>query len=171
MTDDETREQDVAPREILSADDLRLPAVFGDAYDLVRRFADLLANEGVKRGLIGPREVPRLWERHIVNSAAVAGFLPEAGSVVDVGSGAGLPGVVLAAMRPDLRVILLEPMERRSVWLQEVVEALALTSVEVIRGRAEDMSQTLTVDVVTARAVAPMDRLVVWTLPLLPVGG
>lgn len=141
----------------------------GDAYPQLKQFHDLLAGHGVTRGLIGPREVPRLWDRHLLNSAAVAPLLPAAGTVIDVGSGAGLPGVVLACLRPDLHTILLEPMERRTAWLTEVVEALGLSSVEVVRRRAED--STLTADVVTARAVAPMDRLAGWTLPLLRPGG
>lgn len=145
-------------------------AFFGEQYDRLATFASMLADQGVTRGLIGPREVPRLWERHLINSASVVPLLPEAGTVVDVGSGAGFPGIVLAVMRPDLHVVLLEAMERRVTWLSEVVEALKLTSVEVVRARAED-SHAMSVDAVTARAVAPLDRLVGWTLPLLRVGG
>ena len=148
-----------------------LRAYLGAAYDKVAGFHDLLAQEGVTRGLIGPREVPRLWERHLMNSAAVAPFLPATGSVVDIGSGAGLPGVVLAAMRPELHVVLLEPMERRVTWLSEVVAALGLTSVEVVRGRADELHHKRLFDAVTARAVAPLDRLVTWSLPLLRQGG
>lgn len=146
-------------------------AYLGAAYVKVVGFHDLLAQEGVTRGLIGPREVPRLWERHLMNSAAVAPFLPATGSVVDIGSGAGLPGVVLAAMRPDLHVVLLEPMERRVTWLREVVSTLGLTSVEVVRGRADELHGKRLFDAVTARAVAPLDRLVAWSLPLLRQGG
>lgn len=153
----------------VSTEELR--AYLGTAYDLVAGFHDLLAQEGVTRGLIGPREVPKLWERHLMNSAAVAPFLPVAGSVVDIGSGAGLPGVVLAAMRPDLDVVLLEPMERRVTWLTEVVSTLGLTSVEVVRGRADELHGRRLFDVATARAVAPLDRLVTWSLPLLRQGG
>lgn len=141
----------------------------GDAYGAVQQFHDLLASHGVERGLIGPREVPRLWERHLLNSAAVAHLFPRGAQVVDVGSGAGLPGIVLGCLRPDLRLILLEPMQRRTTWLTEVVERLGLDAVEVRRGRAEDV--TLAVDAVTARAVAPLDRLAGWTLPLLRTGG
>lgn len=155
----------------LAADDPRVTELFGDAHETVVRFAALLADQGVLRGLIGPREVPRLWERHLVNSAAVVQFLPGSGTVIDVGTGAGLPGIVLAAMRPDLHVVLLDPMERRVTWLTEVVEQLGLPSVEVVRGRAEDMHGVLVADAVTARAVAPMDRLAGWTLPLLRAGG
>lgn len=164
-------EQDATSEDLLRADDARLPVLFGAAYPQMVQFANLLADEGVKRGLIGPREVPRLWERHLVNSAAVAAFLPTHGTVVDIGSGAGLPGVVLAAMRPDLHVVLLEPMERRATWLLEVVGALGLDSAEVVRGRAEELHGHLVAEVVTARAVAPMDRLATWSLPLLSAGG
>lgn len=141
------------------------------AYATLAAFHDLLAEEGVTRGLIGPREVPRLWERHLMNSAAVAPFLPQAGTVVDIGSGAGLPGIVLAAMRPEVHVVLLEPMERRVQWLLEVVGALGLTSVEVVRGRAEELHHKRLFDAATARAVAPLDRLALWALPLLRQGG
>jgi 16S rRNA (guanine527-N7)-methyltransferase len=158
-----------APQHPVSTEALR--AYLGTAYDKVAEFHDLLAQEGVTRGLIGPREAPRLWERHLMNSAAVAPFLPATGSVVDIGSGAGLPGVVLAAMRPDLHVVLLEPMERRVTWLMEVVSTLGLTSVEVVRGRADELHGKRLFDAVTARAVAPLDRLVTWSLPLLRQGG
>ena len=155
----------------LAGDDPRVVAFFGDAHETIAQFAALLADQGVIRGLIGPREVARLWERHLINSASVVSFLPASGTVIDVGSGAGLPGIVLAAIRPDLRVVLLEPMERRVAWLTEVVEQLGLGSVEILRGRAEDMQGTLVADAVTARAVAPLDRLAGWTLPLLRAGG
>ena len=159
------------PGGVLEGTDPRVVQLMGSAHEVVSAFAGMLADQGVTRGLIGPREVPRLWERHLVNSAAVAAFLPASATVLDVGTGAGLPGIVLAAMRPDQHIILLEPMERRVAWLREVVEALGLTSAEVLRGRAEELHRKLQVDVVTARAVAPMDRLARWTLPLLPAGG
>ncbi len=143
---------------------------FGDHYAAVDAYRAMLAGEGVRRGLIGPREVDRLWERHVLNSAAVAPFLPESGSLVDIGSGAGLPGVVLAAMRPDLDVVLLEPMARRTTWLTEVLEATGIRA-EVVRGRAEELHGRRTFDAATARAVAPMDRLAGWALPLLRPGG
>ena len=151
--------------------DPRLPAHFGDAWPAIERFHAMLRDEGVLRGLVGPREVGRLWERHLVNSAAVVPFLPDAGSIVDVGSGAGLPGVVIAAMRPRAQVVLLEPMERRTDWLSEVVAAIGLANVTVLRGRAEDQIGQLHADAVTARAVAALDKLYGWTLPLLRVGG
>lgn len=153
------------------ADDPRLPALFGTAWPAVRRFHDFLADQGVLRGLVGPREVTRLWERHLVNSAAVVPFLPEQGLVVDVGSGAGLPGVVVAAMRPDAEVVLLEPMERRTAWLGEVIRELGLDNARVLRGRAEEQIGGLRADAVTARAVAALEKLYPWTLPLLRIGG
>lgn len=155
----------------ITADTPGVREFLGAGFERVRLFGELLADQGVTRGLIGPREVPRLWDRHLLNSAAVAQFLPAGGSVVDVGTGAGLPGVVLACLRPDLHVVLLEPMERRVAWLDEIVEELDLTSTEVVRGRAEDVHLASLASAVTARAVAPMDRLARWTLPLLAVGG
>jgi 16S rRNA (guanine527-N7)-methyltransferase len=158
--------------------DAKLPAppeaaveLFGPALPLVRRYGELLAGPGVERGLIGPREVDRLWERHLMNCAAVAELIPEGAHVVDVGSGGGLPGIVLAATRADLRVTLLEPLLRRTVFLDECLDALELENAEVLRGRAEDWAGRMGADVVTARAVAPMDRLVGWCLPLLRRGG
>ncbi len=146
-------------------------AVFGPALDRVVRYADLLASAGVERGLLGPREVPRLWERHLLNCAAVADLVPPAASVVDLGSGAGLPGLVLALQRPDAAVTLLEPLLRRAVFLAECVERLSLRNVEVVRERAENWGGRPRVDVVTARAVAPLDRLAGWGLPLVRPGG
>ena len=142
-------------------------AVFGDRFGLSVRYAELLADAGVQRGLIGPREVPRLWERHILNCAVLGELLPEGASLCDVGSGAGLPGIPVALARPDVRITLLEPLLRRTTFLEEVVRELGLDNVTVLRGRAEEMVGTLSVDVVTARAVAPLDRLAGWGLPLL----
>lgn len=163
------------PDQVIEADPLqgdgRLPELFGPSWDAVSGFHHLLVDQGVLRGLVGPREVSRLWERHLVNSAAVVPFLPMTGQIVDVGSGAGLPGVVIAAMRPDAEVVLLEPMERRTDWLSEVVERLGLDNVRVLRGRAEDQVGSLRADAVTARAVAALAKLYPWTLPLLAVGG
>lgn len=152
----------------------RAKRVFGDHLDRAISFAQLLADHGVERGLIGPREVERLWDRHLLNSAVIAELLPQNCRVVDVGSGAGLPGIPLAIARPDLNLTLLEPMARRVAWLDEVVETLGLSSVTVVRGRAEEASvreQLSDVDVVTARAVAPLERLARWCLPLLKPGG
>jgi 16S rRNA (guanine527-N7)-methyltransferase len=142
--------------------------VFGERYADAVRYAELLADAGVRRGLIGPREVPRLWERHLLNCAVLSEVIPQGVSVCDVGSGAGLPGIPLALTRPDLSITLLEPLLRRTTFLEEVVRLLGLTEVTVVRGRAEEMVGKLpAVDVVTARAVAPLDRLAGWGLPLL----
>lgn len=145
-------------------------AYFGDSYGRVEAFAEMLADQGVLRGLIGPREVTRLWERHLLNSAAVAPFLPE-GTIVDVGSGAGLPGMVLAAMLPRRQVVLVEPMERRTTWLFEAAKACGIDNAVVVRGRAEEVRDVVEADVVTARAVASIDKLVKWSLPLLSARG
>jgi 16S rRNA (guanine527-N7)-methyltransferase len=148
-------------------------AVFGDRLPVAQQFADMLSEHGVRRGLIGPRELDRLWERHLLNSAVLAELLTPDCHVLDVGSGAGLPGIPLAIARPDLQLTLLEPMARRVAWLQEVITELALT-VEVVRGRAEEgpVRERLSgQEAVTARAVAPMERLSRWCLPLLRPGG
>lgn len=147
--------------------------VFGEGLPRARGFAALLAEQGVARGLIGPREVERLWERHLLNSAVLAELLPRNSRVVDVGSGAGLPGIPLAIARPDLELVLLEPMARRVEWLREVITELELTT-EVVRGRAEEEPVRERLggqDVVTARAVAPLGRLASWCLPLVRPGG
>lgn len=143
---------------------------FGDRFESVQAFAQLLAAEGETRGLIGPRELDRLWERHILNSAAVVPFLGE-GRIADVGSGAGLPGLVIAAMLPDREVTLIEPMERRVAWLEEAAAQVGLANVVVIRGRAEEVRDTVRADVVTARAVASIDKLIKWCEPLLAPEG
>lgn len=142
--------------------------VFGDRYADAVRYAELLAEAGVQRGLIGPREVPRLWERHLLNCAVLSEVVPEGVTVCDVGSGAGLPGIPLALVRDDLKITLLEPLLRRTNFLTEVVELLGLDHATVVRGRAEEVLGTLQpVHVVTARAVAPLDRLAGWGIPLL----
>lgn len=151
--------------------DPRSREILGLGYDGAATFARMLAAEGELRGLIGPRELPRLWRRHVVNSAAVAPYLPGSGSVIDVGSGAGLPGVVIALMRPDLQVHLVEPMQRRVTWLTEVAERLELGNVVVHGERAEDLHERLRADVVTARAVAALDKLARWTMPMVRLGG
>lgn len=145
--------------------------VFGNGLDQAVSYAELLATAGVERGLLGPREVARLWERHLLNCAVIAPVFGSSASVLDVGSGAGLPGVVLAIARPDLRVMLLEPLLRRVDFLTEAVAALRLPNVEVLRARAEDVHDRPGVDAVTARAVAPLDRLVRWCAPLVRAGG
>jgi len=146
--------------------------IFGQAIGQAHRYAELLATDGVTRGLIGPREADRLWERHLLNCAMVAELLPDRGELVDIGSGAGLPGIVLAMLRPSLRVILLEPLLRRSVFLEECVTELGLSNTEVVRARAEDKAAAhINADIATARAVAPLDRLTGWAAMLLRPGG
>jgi 16S rRNA (guanine527-N7)-methyltransferase len=147
-------------------------AVFGTALDAATRYVAMLAGDGVARGLIGPREVDRLWERHVLNSAALADAVPQGARVVDVGSGAGLPGIPLGLARPDLSIALVEPMARRVEFLTDVVSALG-TPWRIVRGRAEERSVVRAVgpvDVVTARAVAPLPRLVGWCRGLLTPG-
>ena len=148
--------------------------LFGDRLSLAVTYAELLIGDGVVRGLIGPREAPRIWERHLLNCAVVAEIIPPDARVIDVGSGAGLPGVVLAVARPDLSVVLLEPLARRAAFLSEVVSALGLAETTVVKARAEEWvrgSRHDRADVVTARALAPLDRLVAWCLPLVAAGG
>lgn len=143
-------------------------SLFADRFDLARRYAEHLTGSGAQRGLIGPREGPRLWSRHLVNCALVAPLVPQGSSVVDVGSGAGLPGLVLAIARPDLSVTLVEPLLRRTTWLEEVVEDLGL-DVRVLRARAQECG--VQADVVTARAVAPLEKLMSLCVPLVRPGG
>jgi 16S rRNA (guanine527-N7)-methyltransferase len=145
--------------------------VFGDALPVAERYTEFLAGPGVERGLIGPREVERLWDRHVLNCAVLTELLPHGANVIDVGSGAGLPGIVLAIMRPDISVTLLEPLLRRTVFLQECVTLLGLPHVTVRRARAEEVVGQYAADIVTARAVAPLERLAGWALPLLRPDG
>lgn len=154
-------------------DELEPPAaaavVFGDRLDLARRYCAALATAGAERGLIGPREVSRLWDRHILNCAVVGELMAEGATVVDIGSGAGLPGIPLAIARPDLRITLVEPLLRRTIFLSEFIESAGL-DVTVVRGRAEQsgvMKEAGGADVVTSRAVAPLAKLALWSLPLL----
>ena len=133
--------------------------MFGAAIGLAERYAELLAGPGVERGLIGPAETARLWDRHLINCAAVADLVPRPSALVDLGSGAGLPGLVLAMLLPDVQVVLLEPLDRRVAFLADCVRDLDLPNVTVRRGRAEDAAGEIAADVVTARAVAPLDRL------------
>jgi 16S rRNA (guanine527-N7)-methyltransferase len=146
-------------------------AIFGARLPLAERYVVLLGTAGLERGLIGPREAPRIWERHILNCAVVHPVIASGCSVADVGSGAGLPGVVLAIARPDLAVTLVEPMQRRTDFLTEVIADLGLSNISVRRARAEALAAELVVDVVTARAVAPLLQLARWTFPLLFMGG
>lgn len=143
-------------------------AVFGDRLHLARRYVEHLATSGVERGLVGPREGPRLWQRHVLNCALLAPLVPAGAAVIDVGSGAGLPGIVVALARPDLRVVLVEPLLRRTTWLEEVVADLGI-DVEVVRARAQECDRDA--DAVLSRAVAPLERLLGWCLPLVRPGG
>jgi 16S rRNA (guanine527-N7)-methyltransferase len=158
------------PPETPSAPELAR-GVFSDSLPVAEAYASRLATDGTVRGLIGPREVPRLWERHLVNCALVTELVGESASVCDIGSGAGLPGIVMAIRRPDLAVTLVEPLLRRTSFLTEVVEALGLANVEVVRARADALHGVRSFDVVTSRAVAPLDRLTGWSLPLVRSGG
>jgi len=148
------------------------------AQQSLARYAELLSTAGVERGLIGPREVPRLWDRHLLNCAVAVPLVPEGASVIDVGSGAGLPGIVWGIVRPDITVTCLEPLQRRATFLEEAVTELGLVGrVQVVRARAEDIVRgrgpvtSLRARIVTARAVAPLDRLAGWTVPLVQPGG
>lgn len=145
--------------------------VFGDRWPVAASYADLLAGDGVSRGLIGPREAPRLWKRHLFNCAVLGDLLAAGAEVCDIGSGAGLPGLVLAIQRSDLRLTLVEPLLRRTTFLTEAVKRLGLDNVTVVRERAENLHGTAGFDVVTSRAVAPLPRLLSWSLPLVRPGG
>lgn len=148
-------------------------AVFGARLGLAEEYARWLTVDGVRRGLVGPHESPRIWERHLLNCAVVAELVPAGASVIDVGSGAGLPGLVLAVARPDLSLVLVDAKERRTTFLTEVVAALRLGDrVAVVRARAEECPGRIPLsDVVTTRALAPLDRLAAWCLPLAVRGG
>ncbi|HYO17377.1 MAG TPA: 16S rRNA (guanine(527)-N(7))-methyltransferase RsmG [Dermatophilaceae bacterium] len=160
---------DVPPTD--DAVEQAIASVFGDRAPVARQYARLLAEQGVLRGLIGPREVDRLWDRHVLNCALVGDLIEADASVIDVGSGAGLPGLVLAIRRPDLRLTLVESMARRVQWLTDASEALGLENVVVRHGRAEDLNGIIHADVVIARAVAPLVQLLPWCLPLIRPGG
>ncbi|MGO1456717.1 16S rRNA (guanine(527)-N(7))-methyltransferase RsmG [Corynebacterium casei] len=148
--------------------------VFKDRLPLAEKYHELLATDGSTRGFIGPREVPRLWDRHLINCAVIGDVMEEGATIVDIGSGAGLPGIPLAIARPDLKITLIEPLLKRSVFLQEVVDKLALDNVTVIRGRAEEgpvKRAAAGADIVTSRAVAPLGKLAKWSLPLVRRAG
>jgi 16S rRNA (guanine527-N7)-methyltransferase len=147
------------------------PALFGSALPQAQKYAQLLIGTGVERGVVGPAEADRIWERHLLNCGAVARLVPTKCFLVDLGSGAGLPGIVLAILLPGVRVTLLEPMARRVDFLAECVADLGLGNAEVVRGRAEDLAGQLSADVVTARAVAPLEKLAGISLGLLRPGG
>jgi len=160
---------DVRGMSGLEAEPAVAATLFGDRIDAARAFTDALAREGEQRGLIGPLELPRLWTRHILNSAIAAPLFH--GRVADIGSGAGLPGLVLAIARPDVHWTLIEPMERRVTWLTEQVDELGLENVEILRARAEDVGRPGAFDVVTARAVSALRTLLPLTAPLVRDGG
>ncbi|GAA1335861.1 16S rRNA (guanine(527)-N(7))-methyltransferase RsmG [Arthrobacter roseus] len=145
--------------------------IFGDGLPLAERYVRHLATSGIERGLLGPREIPRLWGRHVLNCAVVAELIATDARVTDVGSGAGLPGMTFAIARPDLELTLVEPLDRRVQWLQEVVADLGLPNVRILRGRAEQFVGQITADVVTARAVSALTNLASLTMPLLKGGG
>lgn len=156
----------------LAPDPVVVAAIFPpERLPLLERYAALLATEGVTRGLIGPREVPRLWDRHLVNCGLLAPLVPRGARVADLGSGAGLPGLVLAIARPDLRVTLLEPMARRVAFLEEARSHLALEAVEIVRARAEQWVDPPSFDIVTARALAALPKLLTWAMPLVADDG
>ncbi|WP_298227897.1 16S rRNA (guanine(527)-N(7))-methyltransferase RsmG [Gryllotalpicola sp.] len=155
---------------MIEAEPAAAALLFADRIELAREFTRALGEHGEERGLIGPLEPSRLWSRHILNSA-IAAPLFRPGRAGDVGSGAGLPGLVLAIARPDVDFVLIEPMERRVAWLNEQVEALRLTNVDVVRGRGEDTRLGAPLDQVTARAVSALRTLLPATVPLLRPGG
>lgn len=165
---------DIAEAGLLAPPDPLLPAarrVFGSRLEAAEQLAALLAGPGVTRGLLGPREVSRLWDRHLLNCAVVGDRVPRSATVADVGSGAGLPGLALALARPDVRVTLIEPLQRRTAFLDAAVAALQLEGVEVVRARAEELHGRHTFAVVASRAVAPLDRLTRWCWPLVAPRG
>ena len=164
MTDDVSRET-TPPTPTMAA------GVFGSRLPMAEEYCRLLATDGVVRGLIGPREAPRLWDRHLLNCAVMAEAIEPGIDVADIGSGAGLPGLVIAIVRPDLTITLVEPLLRRTTFLEEVVSALGLTNVEIVRARAEELHGKREFTCVTSRAVAPMTRLLDWSMPLVRPGG
>lgn len=171
MSQNSPSEREQEPSAGLPAAPAAAATIFGDRLTLAERFAAVLADTGVSHGLIGPREVPRLWDRHVLNCAVVHQAFPEGATIIDVGSGAGLPGLALAVARPDLHLHLIEPMLRRTSWLSTTVETLGLENCTVHRGRAEEFHGVLSAPFATARAVARIDKLARWTFPLLEEGG
>ncbi|ALE07512.1 16S rRNA methyltransferase [Arthrobacter sp. ERGS1:01] len=153
--------------ELTAEETIAAERIFGDRLELAKRYVEHLATSGIERGLIGPREVPRLWSRHVLNCAVVAELIDDGAKVADVGSGAGLPGLCLAIARPDLYLTLIEPLERRVIWLEEVVMDLGLHNVEIVRARAEAAIGKVECSVVTARAVSALNTLAPLTIPLL----
>lgn len=172
MTDESAAQSDIAPDVVAVCEPEPSIAgqLFGSRIDLARQFVTDLVEQGETRGLIGPLELPRLWSRHVINSVLLAPLL-RPGRVGDIGSGAGLPGLVLAIARPDVQLILIEPMERRIDWLKQEVQVLGLDNVEVVRARAEDVKLSPWLDQVTARAVSALSKLIPLTVPLARSGG
>ncbi|WP_313812516.1 16S rRNA (guanine(527)-N(7))-methyltransferase RsmG [Glutamicibacter sp.] len=152
---------------LTAEEQLAAEKIFGDRLDLAKRYVEHLATSGIERGLLGPREVPRLWSRHVLNCAVIESVMEKDAEVADVGSGAGLPGLCLAIARPDLKLTLIEPLERRCIWLSEVIDHLGLDNVTVMRGRAEQMVDVVNARYVTARAVSALTNLAGLTMPLL----
>lgn len=159
------------PNEIIEPEPAAAATLAGSTIETLREFAHDLGERGEELGLIGPLEAPRLWTRHLLNSALLAPLLPEQATLADIGTGGGMPGLVLAIVRPDVRVRMIEPMERRCAWLTEQVERLGLRNAEVLRGRAEEYHGAFEVDVVTARAVTALRKLIPIAVPLLKNGG
>lgn len=145
--------------------------LFAEQLPATQRYVEHLCTTGITHGLLGPREVPRMWSRHVLNSAVLGPELPSGATVADVGSGAGLPGIALALARPDVEFILIEPMERRVDWLDAVIRNLSLSNVRVIRARAEEASDEVMAEVVTARAVSALKKLIPMTVPLMADDG
>lgn len=165
-------ENEAANLQVPRETDTAAKRLFGDRLEIAQTYAEALATTGAERGLIGPREVPRIWDRHLLNCVALAELIPPDVELADIGSGAGLPGLPIAIARPDVTVFLVEPLLRRVVWLREVVLQLGLSNVEIIRSRANAVAETdRTFDVVTARAVAPLLGLLDLCLPLVRPGG
>ncbi|ORC20219.1 16S rRNA (guanine(527)-N(7))-methyltransferase [Rothia nasimurium] len=162
MTEENVTQPELVGPALVAADQ-----VFGDRLPLAERYVEHLATSGIERGLIGPREVPRIWERHVLNCAVIEELIEDGARVADVGSGAGLPGLCLAIARPDLQITLIEPLERRVIWLAEVVDDLGLENVDIMRSRAEQAVGHVEADYVTARAVSALVGLLDITLPIL----
>ena len=154
-----------------STSHIAIQEYFGDKYSKVAQFGEMLVELGIPRGFIGPKEATRIWERHLVNCAGVCEVLPTQGAILDLGSGAGLPGIVIAIMRPNQQVYLLDSLLRRTNWLTEIADTLKLPNVTVIRGRAGEKLDVPKVQSVTARAVAPLEKLMGWSAPLLTKNG
>ncbi len=174
MTENPIPDADPSDAELGRQEDWVVDAVevlYGESTATVERFVHHLVTTGIEWGLLGPREIPKMWDRHVLNCAVVQELLPKGALVADVGSGAGLPGIALAIARPDVQFVLIEPLERRVDWLEMVVEDLELENVDVVRARSEQVFETVDVDIVTARAVSAMKSLVPMTVPLLHGSG